>query len=143
MFIAFCMRSTVSIYNLARACSIYAICRCQQLRLKIGILNSVIENNNVMCAFEMKKSSYRRLSFICAFTKKNFFCCIGIIIHTTKHTEEHSWVSNEKTTTTEATDDDEYDDGGTESLFIFTIAKFMSCIYCHRLPLLIKSHQKL
>ena len=96
-----------------------------------------------MCAFEMKKSSYRMLSFICAFTKKNFFCCIGFIIHTTKHTEEHSSVSNEKTTTTEATDDDEYDDGGTESLFIFTIAKFMSCIYCHRLPLLIKSHQKL
>jgi len=52
-------------------------------------------------------------------------------------------VSNEKTTTTEATDDDEYDDGGTESLFIFTIAKFMSCIYCHRLPLLITIHQKL
>ena len=96
-----------------------------------------------MCAFEMKKSSYRRLSFICAFTKKNFFCCIGIIIHTTKHTEEHSWVSNEKTTTAEATEDDEYDDGGTESLFILTIAKLMSCIYCHRLPLLIKSHQKL
>ena len=52
-------------------------------------------------------------------------------------------MSNEKTTTTEATDDDEYDDGGTESLFIFTIAKFMSCIYFYRLPLLIKSHQKL
>ena len=50
-------------------------------------------------------------------------------------------MSNEKTTTTEAMDDDEYDDGGAESLFIFTIAKFMSRIYCWRFPLLITTRQ--
>ena len=72
MFIAFCMRSTVSIYNLARACSINAICRCQQLRLKIGIFNCVTENNNVMCAFEIRKIQLPKAFFHLRIYEKEF-----------------------------------------------------------------------